>query len=37
MTVSKLSSTHCKIQWSPPFQSMQYGSFDGYLLFFNSM
>ena len=32
ITVSELSSTHCKIQWSPPFQYiMQYGSFDGYI------
>ena len=32
MTVTELLSTHCKIQWSPPFQYMQYGSFDGYIV-----
>ena len=32
MTISELSSTHCKIQWSPPFQYTQYGSFDGYVV-----
>ena len=36
MTVSELSSTHCKIQWTPPFQYMEYGSFDGYIVTCNT-
>ena len=35
MTISGLSSTLCIITWNPPFQYMQYGSFDGYILMCN--
>ena len=35
MTVSGLSSTLCIITWNPPFQYMQYGSFDGYIVMCN--
>ena len=32
MTVSGLSSMLCIIKWNPPFQYMQYGSFNGYIV-----
>ena len=35
MTVSVLSSTYCIITWNPPFQYMQYGSFDSYIVMCN--
>ena len=35
MTYSQLTSTHCIITWNPPFQYMQYGSFDGYIVMCN--
>ena len=35
MTFLQLSSTHCIITWNPPFQYMQYGSFDGYIVMCN--
>ena len=35
MTLSQLSSTHCIITWKPPFQYMQYGRFDGYIVMCN--
>ena len=35
MTVSDLSSTLCLITWNPPFQYMQYGRFDGYIVMCN--
>ena len=35
MTVSGVSSTLCLITWNPPFQYMQYGSFDGYIVMCN--
>ena len=35
MTISSLSSTLCKIKWNPPFQYMQYGNFDGYIVMCN--
>ena len=35
MTVSDLSSTLCIITWNPPFQYLQYGSFDGYITMCN--
>ena len=36
MTISGLSSTLCIITWNPPFQYMQYGSFDGYIVMCNN-
>ena len=35
MIFSQLTSTHCIITWNPPFQYMQYGSFDGYIVMCN--
>ena len=35
MTISSISSTLCIITWNPPFQYMQYGSFDGYIVMCN--
>ena len=35
ISFSQLSSTHCIISWNPPFQYMQYGSFDGYIVICN--
>ena len=35
MTISGISSTLCIITWKPPFQYMQYGSFDGYIVMCN--
>ena len=35
MIFSQLSSTMCIITWNPPFQYMQYGSFDGYIVMCN--
>ena len=35
MTFSQLSSTRCLIKWNPPFQYMQYGSFNGYIVMCN--
>ena len=35
MTISGLSSTLCIITWKPPFQYIQYGSFDGYIVMCN--
>ena len=35
MAISGLSSIHCVITWRPPFQYMQYGSFDGYIVMCN--
>ena len=35
MTFSHLSSIHCLITWNPPFQYMQYGSFNGYIVMCN--
>ena len=35
MIFSQLSSTVCTITWNPPFQYMQYGSFDGYIVLCN--
>ena len=32
---SQLTSTHCIITWNPPFQYMQYESFDGYIVMCN--
>ena len=32
MAISGLSSTLCIITWNPPFQYMQYGCFDGYIV-----
>ena len=35
MTLLQLFKTHCIITWNPPFQYMQYGSFDGYIMMCN--
>ena len=35
MTYSQLTSTHCITTWNPPFQYMQYGGFDGYIVMCN--
>ena len=35
LTISLLSSRLCKITWNPPFQYMQNGSFDGYIVMCN--
>ena len=35
MTFSQLTSTHCIITWNPPFQYVEYGSFDGYIVMCN--
>ena len=35
MAIAGLSSTFCIITWNPPFQYMQYGRFDGYIVMCN--
>ena len=35
MMSSELTSTHCIITWNPPFQYMQYGSVNGYIVMCN--
>ena len=35
MAILSLTSTLCLITWNPPFQYMQYGSFDGYIVMCN--
>ena len=35
IAILSLSSAHCIITWNPPFQYMQYGGFDGYIVMCN--